>query len=84
MNVIAFVVACIVAMILYKNEKSISMPFVPVKEFNKMIVLVFTTDFLYAIMFNGYNLYMPVYLQEELKLSPLQSGLSFSQYHLLG
>ncbi|MCD8900275.1 MFS transporter [Staphylococcus gallinarum] len=74
LNVIAFVVACIVAMILYKNEKSISMPFVPVKEFNKMIVLVFTTDFLYAIMLMGYNLYMPVYLQEELKLLPLQSG----------
>lgn len=45
LNVIAFVVACIVAMILYKNEKSISMPFVPVKEFNKMIVLVLRLTF---------------------------------------
>ncbi|MCG7338346.1 MFS transporter [Staphylococcus sp. ACRSN] len=73
-NIVSFIVACLIAIVLYKNEKRINNPFVPVKEFNKMIVLVFATDFLFAIMLMGYNLYMPVYLQEELGLSPLQSG----------
>ncbi|OEL04053.1 multidrug efflux MFS transporter SdrM [Staphylococcus casei] len=74
LNLIAIMIACLVAYILYKNEKGIKMPFVPVEEFNKTIILIFITDFAYAIMLMGYNLYMPVYLQEDLGLSPLQSG----------
>lgn len=43
-------------------------------EFNKSIALVFITDLLIAICLMGFNLYIPVYLQEQLGLSPLQSG----------
>ena len=74
LNCISFIVAIIMGMILIKNEKGVAAPFFPVKEFNKTIILVFITDFLYAMILMGYNLYMPIYLQEELGLSPLQSG----------
>ncbi len=74
LNLIAIMIAGVVAYILYKNEKGIKMPFVPVEEFNKTIILIFITDFAYAMILMGYNLYMPVYLQEDLGLSPLQSG----------
>lgn len=74
LNVLSFVIAIIMGIVLIKNEKGVSTPFFPVREFNKTIILVFITDFLYAIMLMGYNLYMPIYLQEELGLSPLQSG----------
>lgn len=47
----------------------------PISEFNKSISLVFITDLLIAICLMGYNLYIPVYLQDRLKLSPIQSGL---------
>ena len=47
----------------------------PISEFNKSISLVFITDLLIAICLMGYNLYIPVYLQDHLKLSPIQSGL---------
>ena len=40
-----------------------------------MITLVFITDLLTAVCLMGFNLYIPVYLQEQLGLSPLQSGL---------
>ena len=59
---------------LFKIENSIEQPFLPTKEFNISIVLVFITDLLIAITLMGYNLYIPVYLQEKLSLSPLQSG----------
>ena len=49
--------------------------FLPISEFNKSISLVFITDLLIAICLMGYNLYIPVYLQDYLKLSPIQSGL---------
>ncbi|RIN28498.1 MFS transporter, partial [Staphylococcus succinus] len=68
------IISSVVAYILYKNEKGIKTPFVPVEEFNKTIILIFITDFTYAMILMGYNLYMPVYLQEDLGLSPLQSG----------
>ncbi|PHK50158.1 multidrug efflux MFS transporter SdrM [Staphylococcus edaphicus] len=74
LNVISIILALIVGIILYRNEKTIKTPFIPVKEFNKMIVLIFFTDFAYAIILMGYNLYMPIYLQEDVGLSPLQSG----------
>ena len=41
----------------------------PISEFNKSISLVFITDLLIAICLMGYNLYIPVYLQDHLKLS---------------
>lgn len=62
------------AFLLYKVEKGIRVPFLPIKEFNRTITIIFVTDFIYAMMLMGYNLYMPIYLQEELGLSPLQSG----------
>ncbi|MEB7848868.1 multidrug efflux MFS transporter SdrM [Staphylococcus equorum] len=74
LNIISLILACIMAVVLYKNEKNIKTPFVPVTEFNKTIILIFFTDFAYAIILMGYNLYMPIYLQEEMGLSPLQSG----------
>ena len=40
-----------------------------------MITLVFITDLLVSFCLMGFNLYIPVYLQEQLGLSPLQSGL---------
>ncbi|ULM94779.1 MFS transporter [Staphylococcus argenteus] len=58
-----------------KVENNVSSPFLPVMEFNRSITLVFITDLLTAICLMGFNLYIPVYLQEQLGLSPLQSGL---------
>ncbi|HBC4300126.1 TPA: MFS transporter [Staphylococcus aureus] len=75
LNIIAFVLAILVALRLFNVEKKVSSPFLPVAEFNRMITLVFITDLLTAVCLMGFNLYIPVYLQEQLGLSPLQSGL---------
>ncbi|HGZ7971417.1 TPA: multidrug efflux MFS transporter SdrM [Staphylococcus aureus] len=75
LNFLSFILAIVVAMCLFKEEKHVSSPFLPVVEFNRSITLVFITDLLTAICLMGFNLYIPVYLQEQLGLSPLQSGL---------
>ncbi|HEA3374468.1 TPA: MFS transporter [Staphylococcus aureus] len=75
LNFLSFILAIVVAMCLFKVEKHVSSPFLPVVEFNRSIPLVFITDLLTAICLMGFNLYIPVYLQEQLGLSPLQSGL---------
>ncbi|HCW9526360.1 TPA: MFS transporter [Staphylococcus aureus] len=75
LNIIGFVLAILVALRLFNVEKKVSSPFLPVPEFNRMITLVFITDLLTAVCLMGFNLYIPVYLQEQLGLSPLQSGL---------
>ncbi|HHO1760560.1 TPA: multidrug efflux MFS transporter SdrM [Staphylococcus aureus] len=75
LNIIGFVLAILVALRLFNVEKKLSSPFLPVAEFNRMITLVFITDLLTAVCLMGFNLYIPVYLQEQLGLSPLQSGL---------
>ncbi|HAR4377543.1 TPA: MFS transporter [Staphylococcus aureus] len=75
LNIIGFVLAILVALRLFNVEKKVSSPFLPVTEFNRMITLVFITDLLTAVCLMGFNLYIPVYLQEQLGLSPLQSGL---------
>ncbi|HDI1364970.1 TPA: MFS transporter [Staphylococcus aureus] len=75
LNFLSFILAIVVAMCLFKVEKHVSSPFLPVVEFNRSITLVFITDLLTAICLMGFNLYIPVYLQEQLGLSPLQSGL---------
>ncbi|EOA9227277.1 TPA: MFS transporter [Staphylococcus aureus] len=75
LNFLSFILAIVVAMCLFKVEKYVSSPFLPVVEFNRSITLVFITDLLTAICLMGFNLYIPVYLQEQLGLSPLQSGL---------
>ncbi|EFB48837.1 drug resistance-involved transporter [Staphylococcus aureus subsp. aureus D139] len=75
LNFLSFILAILVAIRLFKVEKHVSSPFLPVVEFNRSITLVFITDLLTAICLMGFNLYIPVYLQEQLGLSPLQSGL---------
>ncbi|HDD0218349.1 TPA: MFS transporter [Staphylococcus aureus] len=75
LNFLSFILAIVVAMCLFKVEKHVSSPFLPVVEFNRSITLVFITDLLTAICLMGFNLYIPVYLQEQLGLSPLQSVL---------
>lgn len=75
LNFLSFILAIVVAMRLFKVEKHVSSPFLPVVEFNRSITLVFITDLLTAICLMGFNLYISVYLQEQLGLSPLQSGL---------
>ncbi|HFQ6314986.1 TPA: multidrug efflux MFS transporter SdrM [Staphylococcus aureus] len=75
LNFLSFILAIVVAMCLFKVEKHVSSPFLPVVEFNRSITLVFITDLLTAICLMGFNLYIPVYLQEQLGFSPLQSGL---------
>lgn len=75
LNFLSFILAIVVAMCLFKVEKHVSSPFLPVVEFNRSITLVFITDLLTAICLMGFNLYIPVYLQEQLGLFPLQSGL---------
>ncbi|HCX3048209.1 TPA: MFS transporter [Staphylococcus aureus] len=75
LNFLSFILAIVVAMCLFKVEKHVSSPFLPVVEFNRSITFVFITDLLTAICLMGFNLYIPVYLQEQLGLSPLQSGL---------
>lgn len=75
LNFLSFILAIVVAIRLFKVEKHVSSPFLPVVEFNRPITLVFITDLLTAICLMGFNLYIPVYLQEQLELSPLQSGL---------
>ncbi|HFE2200351.1 TPA: multidrug efflux MFS transporter SdrM [Staphylococcus aureus] len=75
LNFLSFILAIVVAMCLFKVEKHVPSPFLPVVEFNRSITLVFITDLLTAICLMGFNLYIPVYLQEQLGLSPLQSGL---------
>ncbi|QQU28846.1 multidrug efflux MFS transporter SdrM [Staphylococcus epidermidis] len=69
-NIFSIILALAVLWLLFKIENSIEQPFLPTKEFNISIVLVFITDLLIAITLMGYNLYIPVYLQEKL----LQSG----------
>lgn len=75
LNFLSFILAIVVAMCLFKVEKHVYSPFLPVVEFNRSITLVFITDLLTAICLMGFNLYISVYLQEQLGLSPLQSGL---------
>lgn len=75
LNFLSFILAIVVAIRLFKVEKHVSSPFLPVVEFNRSITLVFITDLLTAICLMGFNLYIPVCLQEQLGLSPLQSGL---------
>lgn len=75
LNFLSFILAIVVAIRLFKVEKHVSSPFLPVVEFNRSITLVFITDLLTAICLMGFNLYISVYLQEQLGLSPLQSGL---------
>ncbi|HDI0143389.1 TPA: MFS transporter [Staphylococcus aureus] len=75
LNFLSFILAIVVAIRLFKVEKHVSSPFLPVVEFNRSITLVFITDLLTAICLMGFNLYIPAYLQEQLGLSPLQSGL---------
>ncbi|HDC7711807.1 TPA: MFS transporter [Staphylococcus aureus] len=75
LNFLSFILAIVMAIRLFKVEKHVSSPFLPVVEFNRSITLVFITDLLTAICLMGFNLYIPVYLQEQLGLSPLQSGL---------
>lgn len=75
LNMIAFILAVIVAIILFKFENNAKQPFLPVSEFNRSVSLVFITDLLIAMSLMGFNLYIPIYLQDHLKLSPLQSGL---------
>ncbi|WP_279749861.1 multidrug efflux MFS transporter SdrM [Staphylococcus aureus] len=75
LNIIGFVLAILIALRLFNVEKKVSSPFLPVAEFNRMTTLVFITDLLTAVCLMGFNLYIPVYLQEQLGLSPLQSGL---------
>ncbi|HHC6414693.1 TPA: multidrug efflux MFS transporter SdrM [Staphylococcus aureus] len=75
LNFLSFILAIVVAMCLFKVEKHVSSPFLSVVEFNRSITLVFITDLLTAICLMGFNLYISVYLQEQLGLSPLQSGL---------
>ncbi|MCI3143275.1 MFS transporter [Staphylococcus hominis subsp. hominis] len=74
-NIIALILAIVILFVLFKYENKTDMPFLPISEFNKSISLVFITDLLIAICLMGYNLYIPVYLQDHLKLSPIQSGL---------
>ncbi|PTF04505.1 MFS transporter [Staphylococcus devriesei] len=74
-NVVAFIVAIVVAIILFKYESTKDRPFLPVSEFNRSVSLVFITDLLIAMSLMGYNLYIPIYLQDHLNISPLESGL---------
>ncbi|PNZ30703.1 multidrug transporter [Staphylococcus petrasii] len=75
LNLVAFILAIIVAVMLFKFENKTAHPFIPIAEFNRSVSLVFITDLLTAVCLMGYNLYIPVYLQDHLNLSPLQSGL---------
>ncbi len=75
LNIIALMLAFIFIFILFKFESKIKNPFIPISEFNRSVSLVFVTDLLIAMSLMGYNLYIPIYLQDHLHLSPLQSGL---------
>lgn len=75
-NILAVVIAVAAGYVLLKIEKKEPLPFIPVNEFNRHTVIVFITEFLFGIILMGYNLYMPLYLQEQVGLSPLQSGLT--------
>ena len=74
-NIVSIILAVIVLWLLFKIETKVEQPFLPISEFNTSIVLVFITDLFIAMSLMGYNLYIPVYLQEKLSLFPLQSGL---------
>ena len=73
-NIIAFILAIVILFVLFKYENK-KIYLLPISEFNKSISLVFITDLLIAICLMGYNLYIPVYLQDYLKLSQYKSGL---------
>lgn len=73
-NIISILLAVVVLFGLFKFEAQIKQPFLPIVEFNRSITLVFITDFVIALSLMGYNLYIPIYLQDHLGLSPLQSG----------
>lgn len=75
LNIISLTLAFIFIFILFKFESKIKNPFIPISEFNRSVSLVFVTDLLIAMSLMGYNLYIPIYLQDHLHLSPLQSGL---------
>lgn len=74
LNISSIIITILVGYTLYRYEKGKNSPFIPVTEFNKTIIVIFITDFIYAMILMGYNIYMPVYLQEQLNLTPLQSG----------
>ncbi|MEK5170689.1 MULTISPECIES: multidrug efflux MFS transporter SdrM [Staphylococcus] len=74
LNIIAIILALFVFIGLFKIEQKQNTPFLPTNEFNRSIMLAFITDLFIAMSLIGYNLYIPVYLQEQLGLSPLQSG----------
>ncbi len=56
LNFLSFILAIVVAC-LFKVEKHVSSPFLPVGPFNRSITLVFITDLLTAICLMAFNLY---------------------------
>ena len=64
LNIIALMLAFIFIFILFKFESKIKNPFIPISEFNRSVSLVFVTDLLIAMSLMGYNLYIPIYLQD--------------------
>ncbi|WP_114602905.1 multidrug efflux MFS transporter SdrM [Staphylococcus sp. EZ-P03] len=73
-KIVLIAIGLVFAYYLTTIEKKVRAPFLPIQEFNRRITIIFITDFVYAMILMGYNLYMPIYLQEEIGLSPLQSG----------
>src|SRR5699024_4723462 len=61
--------------LIFKIEKKVKNPFVPIASINKKIILVLFTDLIYSTMLMGYTIFMPIYLQNEQDFTPLQSGL---------
>ncbi|WP_323703957.1 multidrug efflux MFS transporter SdrM [Mammaliicoccus sp. Dog046] len=74
-RIVALVVFIALAIILYKTEKKVKKPFIPLEAFNRKVALVLITDLIYSTMLMGYTIFMPIYLQNEQHFSPLQSGL---------
>ncbi|MCG3402579.1 MFS transporter [Staphylococcus massiliensis] len=76
LNILGFILFIVTFIALVKTEQKHHAPFIPVQEFSKRINLAFFTDFVFSIVLMGFSVYMPIYLQEDKGLSPIQSGLT--------
>ncbi|ARJ50320.1 multidrug efflux MFS transporter SdrM [Staphylococcus lutrae] len=75
MNVTAFILFIGLFVFTIKRAKSVAVSFLPIDEFKSTVRLAFFTDFFIAVVLIGFNVFIPSYLQDDLNLSPLQSGL---------
>ncbi|MCS4485931.1 multidrug efflux MFS transporter SdrM [Staphylococcus americanisciuri] len=74
-TVSAFIILIGFGITIWYDSKRRTTSFFPINEFKPQIVRAFFTDFFVAFILIGFNVFIPTYVQDNLHLSPLQSGL---------